>query len=175
MTAVGAVACEVRESVDVFEARRRLRVLCDRIGFSRHVSLELALVASELCTNILKYGVRGSIDMRRVHDPVHGVGVELVASDEGPQFHDLSSALRDGYDDRGRIGAAALIRRGGLGRGLGTVVRFTDSLRVEPESVGKRIVVRRYRRESQAGGVLDHPLVSPNQPAAPLAGSELAR
>ncbi len=140
-------ACDVREALDVFEARRRVRELCSRVGFSHHVALELELVASELCTNILKYGIRGSLRFRHAREADGAAFFEIVAHDEGPQFHDLSSALRDGHDDRGPIDPGAVIRRGGLGTGLGTIVRLTHSLSVEPESVGKRIIVRRYATE----------------------------
>lgn len=138
-------ACDVRESLDVFEARRRVRELCGRVGFPHQATLELELVVSELCTNILKYGVRGSLRLRHERDPDQGPFIEIVARDEGPPFHDLSSALLDGHDDRGPIDPGMMSRRGGLGTGLGTVVRFTHTLSVEAEpDVGKRITVRRY-------------------------------
>ncbi|NUO49312.1 MAG: hypothetical protein HOV80_10695 [Polyangiaceae bacterium] len=148
-------ACDVREALDVFEARRRVRELCLRVGFSHHVALELELVASELCTNILKYGVRGALELRHARDTDGAAFVEIVARDEGPQFHDLASALRDGYDDRGPIDPGAVSRRGGLGTGLGTVVRLTHSLSVEPERVGKRITVRRYASQPPPARVDD--------------------
>ena len=135
----------VREPIDIYEVRRRVQFVGGQAGFSRHDCLELALVASELSTNILKYGVRGDIDVRVIRDTERGVGLELVAHDEGPPFRDLESALKDGCDDSGPIDAATLIQRGGLAAGLGAVVRFTHELRVETEPIGKRIIVRRYR------------------------------
>ncbi|NUP08209.1 MAG: hypothetical protein HOW73_19340 [Polyangiaceae bacterium] len=140
-------ACDVREPLDVFDARRRVRQLCESIGFPKQAGRELELVASELCTNILKYGVRGNLRLRHIRDPRRGVGIEVVAQDEGPPFHDLSIALADGCDDRGPIDAAAFARRSGLGTGLGTIVRFTHALSVEQAPVGKRITVRRYASE----------------------------
>jgi anti-sigma regulatory factor (Ser/Thr protein kinase) len=134
----------VTESLDVFEVRRRATLLADRVGFARNACLELALVVSELATNILKYGARGSIELRTLRDRRRGVGIEVIARDEGPPFADLSIALRDGCDDCGPIDAASVPERGGLGAGLGAVVRFSHELRVEPEATGKRIVVTRY-------------------------------
>jgi anti-sigma regulatory factor (Ser/Thr protein kinase) len=135
---------EVREELDVYDARRGVTALGARLGFPRLVCIELAIVVSELCTNILKYGVRGSIEMRGIRDDRRGLGVEVVARDQGPPFRDLGKALCDGCDDRGPIDAALLGRRQGLGSGLGAVARFTHALSVEPEPNGKRIVVRRY-------------------------------
>ena len=44
-------------------------------------------------------------------------------------------AMTDGYDDRGPIDPALILRRGGLGTGLGAVARLADRLdyREEPE------------------------------------------
>lgn len=137
-------AYDVREPIDVFEVRRRARALSGDLGFTRQACLELELVVSELATNILKYGVRGSIVLRPIHDPARGGGFEIVARDEGPPFRDVSCALRDGHDDSGPISVTDLVRRGGLGTGLGAVLRMTDHLHVEPDPPGKRVVVRRY-------------------------------
>jgi anti-sigma regulatory factor (Ser/Thr protein kinase) len=68
----------------------------------------------------------------------------VIARDVGPPFHDLELALRDGYNDRGPIDPATLLRRGGLGTGLGAVQRLTDSLDVIYVSGGKAIEVVRY-------------------------------
>lgn len=139
--------CPVREHLDVYSARRRVRELGERAGFPHQAQLELEIVASELCTNILKYGLRGSLRARSGHDPERGPFIEVVAQDEGPPFHDLASAIRDGCDDRGPIDPNDVGRRSGLGAGLGAIVRFTHTFAVEPEAVGKKVIVRRYARE----------------------------
>ena len=139
------VAYRVSEPLDIYQARREVQVLAARLGFAPTVGHELALVVSELCTNILKYGIRGSIDLRSIRDPAHGVGIEVVARDEGPPFHDFALALLDGHDDQGPVDASTLMARGGLASGLGAVRRLTDVLLVEPESAGKRVIARRFR------------------------------
>jgi hypothetical protein len=70
--------------------------------------------------------------------------VTLVASDCGPAFRDLNSALRDGYDDSGPIDPIHMLRRNGIGGGLGAIVRFTHSFSVETTANGKQIRVARY-------------------------------
>jgi hypothetical protein len=55
-------------------------------------------------------------------------------------------ALQDGCDDRGPIDPAHLLKRGGLGIGLGAVVRLMDSLQVEQDKDGKQIRAVRYLR-----------------------------
>jgi serine/threonine-protein kinase RsbT len=137
---------EVREAIDLYAPRQGARTVGERLGFGRGDCQELAIVVSELTSNILKYGVRGSIAVDQIDEAPHGVGIVVIARDQGPPFHDLELALRDGYDDRGPIDPATLLKRGGLGTGLGAVLRLTDSFEVRNLPVGKAIQVIRYRK-----------------------------
>jgi anti-sigma regulatory factor (Ser/Thr protein kinase) len=138
----------VREALDVYALREAVGKLAAELGFQRRECAELLIVVSELCTNIVKYGVRGSLEVERHIDAVQGLGIAIIAHDIGPAFHDLKMALQDGCDDRGPIDPGRLLKRGGLGNGLGAVRRLTDSLTVDykPESEGKTIRVVRYLR-----------------------------
>lgn len=134
----------IRERLDVFEPRRVIRSSAAEVGFRHSCCLELAIVVSELCSNILKYGVEGSIEFDKVVDRHNGVGVEILASDVGPPFKNLELALRDGHDDRGPIDPGSMLKRGGLGTGLGAVVRLTDTFAVQYGVGMKTISVKRY-------------------------------
>lgn len=136
----------VRESLDVYAPREGLGKLALELGFQRRERAELLIVVSELCTNIVKYGVRGSLDIEPCLDAVYGVGIVIIAHDVGPAFRDFKMALQDGYDDQGPIDPGMLMKRGGLGIGLGAVRRLTDYLSVEHTSTGKAIRVVRYLR-----------------------------
>jgi serine/threonine-protein kinase RsbT len=142
---------EVREAIDLYAPRQGAREIGARLGFARGDCQELAIVVSELTSNILKYGVRGSIAIEAVEASPHGAGILVIACDQGPQFHDLQLALQDGYDDRGPIDPASLLKRGGLGTGLGAVVRLTDSFEVQSLPIGKAIRVIRYRKRPKRG------------------------
>jgi len=134
---------EVREWIDIYQARRAVKELAAAVGFKPPACNELAIVASELASNIVKYGVRGSL----AQDPIanaEGPGIQIVARDFGPPFHDLASALRDGYDDKGPIDPLQMIKRRGIGGGLGAVVRLTHYFRVDTLRDGKEIWVVRY-------------------------------
>ena len=133
---------KIRERSDIYGARQAVRSLATEVGFARRASDELAIVVSELGSNILKYGVRGDMRMEALADMQ--AGLTIVARDYGPPFHDLELALRDGYDDRGPIDPMLLLKRGGFGGGLGAVLRFSHSFRVDPLPDGKAIVVVRY-------------------------------
>jgi anti-sigma regulatory factor (Ser/Thr protein kinase) len=125
--------------------------LADAIGFDHQACLEIAIATSELAVNIAKYGVRGHVTLSAVDDPRHGAGIALVASDQGPPFHDFEMALRDGCDEEGPIEPGAILRRHGLGTGLGAVARFTDELGWQPIPNGKEVRAVRYLSR-RAGG-----------------------
>jgi serine/threonine-protein kinase RsbT len=143
----------VREPLDVFLARWAVQRAAADLGFPRHAAGELAIAVSELCTNILKYGVRGEVTFRRVDDAVHGAGIEILAEDEGPPLVDLDAALRDGWGDRGPIDPAHL-RRGGIGAGLGAIRRLTDAFEYRAPGPGgrKSFRVTRYLRRPRPSG-----------------------
>jgi len=135
---------EIRGWVDVLAARRAIRILAGEIGFLPREATELSIVASELGSNILKYGRYGSLASQPVDRAGEGKGMTLSARDFGPQFHDLAMALQDGYDDRGPLDPMQLFGRKGIGGGLGAVLRLTHSFAVHPLADGKEIVVVRY-------------------------------
>lgn len=136
----------VRDGLDIYAPREAVGKLAQEIGFQRRECAELVIVVSELCTNILKYGVRGSLEVESCLDATYGAGLVVIARDVGPPFRDFKMALQDGCDDRGPIDPGTLMRRGGLGIGLGAVRRLTDFLNVEHGVDGKSIRAVRYLR-----------------------------
>lgn len=140
----------IDHATSVFAPRRAARELATSLGFDRRAATELAIAVSELASNIVKYGVRGSITVEPTDDPERGIGVRIVAADEGPPFCDFATALQDGCDDRGPLDPRTFLMRHGIGAGLGAVKRFTDTITLEPASAGKQIVVVRYLKRSGA-------------------------
>jgi anti-sigma regulatory factor (Ser/Thr protein kinase) len=146
----------VQHEMDVYRARQIAREVAYAQGFPRTECVELAIVASELTSNILKYGVRGRLVVEPVDDPERGRGVRITAWDEGPPFRDFMLAQRDGFDDQGPLDPAELAGRRGIGAGLGAIKRFSSELGWEPTETGKRVWVLRYvkcpRQASPRGG-----------------------
>jgi anti-sigma regulatory factor (Ser/Thr protein kinase) len=131
----------VGEWGDVAIARHQARRLAREHGAEPRRAGEVAIVVSELASNIVKYGVRGEIAIHVVTSAGGGdARLTVVARDIGPPIHDLATALRDGHDDRGPLDAAALVQRGGLGTGLGAVARLSDNLEVRQDAGGKQII-----------------------------------
>src|SRR5687768_17112524 len=100
----------IRQALDIYGPRAALDTLSAKLGFRRPEQQELAIVLSELVSNIVKYGIRGSVDLDRVDDEKHGIGIVILARDVGPPFRDFGIALQDGCDDQGPIDPGVLLK-----------------------------------------------------------------
>lgn len=123
---------EVAYPVDVGRARRAARSLAADLGFAERAAEEIALVASELASNLVKHGGGGTVELLPLADPT---GIEIVSLDSGPGIPNLSQAMSDGFSTSGS-----------LGYGLGTVNRLMDDLEITtpPGGMGLQLVCRRW-------------------------------
>ena len=135
-------AFPIRGRADVVTVSSQARRLARELGLSSRRSEELAIAVSELASNIVKHGVRGEIVLT-LDSPRGELTVE--AHDIGPPIRDLQLAMTDHHDDQGPIDPALLLRRGGLGTGLGAVARFADRVEYREEEEGKTITARFFR------------------------------
>ncbi|MEA2604445.1 MAG: serine/threonine-protein kinase RsbT [Acidobacteriota bacterium] len=115
------------------------------LGLDARRSMELAIVVSELASNIVKHGIRGEIVLTFDPDSPQGE-ITVEANDVGPPIRDLQLAMIDGNDDQGPIDPALILRRGGLGTGLGAVARLADRIEYREVEGGKTITARFYRK-----------------------------
>lgn len=138
------VECRLEHDGDSFPVQHEARALAERVGFARRDATEIAIAASELASNVLKYGVRGSVVIEVIDHPARGPGVRVTAFDEGPLFSDFEGALRDGHDEHGPLDPGTLVGRRGFGVGLGAVLRFSDACGWAPEERGKRVWAVRF-------------------------------
>lgn len=143
--------CNVVDETAAYAARKRLRDFVERLGFSSVATSELLIVVTELTSNILKYGERGSIEWSLIDDAERGRGVLLLARDKTPVF-DLAQCVLDGYDAKGKIDPLTSKGRRGIGAGLGAISRFSDELSLEALPEGGKIVrVVRFLRRPRKG------------------------
>ena len=94
---------EVREASDVAEARRAATRLVSKVDFSDLETANVALVATELATNLIKHAKHGIMIMRLL-ERSKDAGVELMALDQGAGINDLAQSMRDGYSTAGSCG-----------------------------------------------------------------------
>lgn len=123
----------IRGLADVEAVRRLVVERARRLDFPPEAAHRLALVVSELATNILRYGGAGVVRLRPITSGDQ-IGLEIEAADGGPGIPDLDAAERDGYSTGG-----------GLGRGLGLVRRLSDEVEIATDAEGTRVMARKWR------------------------------
>lgn len=113
----------VNESIDIGACRRAASDLARDVGFHADHAARLALVVSEVATNVYKHAGRGEILMRTVYgtaaDGARLSGIELLAIDGGPGIADISASMADGTSTGGTYGV-----------GMGTIERQSDAFAI---------------------------------------------
>jgi anti-sigma regulatory factor (Ser/Thr protein kinase) len=128
---------EVYHPADVAEAGRAARALAGKVGFQGHAGEEMAVVACELASNLLRHARGGLLVFRTFEDEAF-TGLEMEAMDRGPGIPDPERAMTDGFSTVG-----------GLGYGLGSVNRIMDDVEITPrEGGGTRVRTRKRLRRS---------------------------
>ncbi len=97
------ISVAVAEVSQVAEARRRVAGVAAGLGFDETASGRAAIVATELATNIVKYGGPGEILVGSYEDDT-GSGLEILAIDRGPGMVNTAEAQRDGHSTGGSAG-----------------------------------------------------------------------
>jgi anti-sigma regulatory factor (Ser/Thr protein kinase) len=123
----------------VGEVRRRAAALADDAGLDEEAAGRVAIVATELATNVVKHGGGGHCFLS-VTGTGAGAAVQIVAVDTGPGIADPGLALHDGYSTAGTPGT-----------GLGAARRLSRSFDLYTRAGGGVVVVARVGAERPAG------------------------
>ncbi|MDZ7799666.1 MAG: SpoIIE family protein phosphatase [Trueperaceae bacterium] len=113
-------------------------------GASEQERSVIGTIVSELASNVLKYGTRGWLELRRL--PGEGAtqdafAIEILVNDEGPGIADVARAFEDHYST-GHT----------LGLGLPGVRRMADEVEIRSRPGGGTVVhVRKYLRGDASG------------------------
>jgi len=94
---------EVSDRSHVAAVRRDATALAERRHMTADESGRIALVVTEIATNLLKHGSGGHIALN-TFDDASGKGVELIALDKGNGIADIPKALVDGFSTSGTPG-----------------------------------------------------------------------
>jgi anti-sigma regulatory factor (Ser/Thr protein kinase) len=121
----------VEETSQVGQARREALALAAQADFDETDAGRVALVATELATNVIKHGRGGRMYLSVVCGRT-GPGVELCTVDAGPGFV-LAACLPDGYSTGGTQGI-----------GLGAIARQATMLDAWSDARGAVVVARMY-------------------------------
>jgi anti-sigma regulatory factor (Ser/Thr protein kinase) len=136
MGALPPQTLEVLHESSVSAARRAARTLAESLGFDPTACEEIALVMTELTTNLIKHARGGNLTLTPLDDAGR-VGLELESRDTGPGIDNIERALGDRYSTAGTRGT-----------GLGAVNRLMDELDITSErGRGTRLVCRKWVRQ----------------------------
>lgn len=108
----------VTEPSQVAHARRVTAEFATRAGLPEKRLGNLAIVVTELATNLIKHAGCGEI-LASCFDDADGSGIEILSLDRGPGMKDVAACLRDGFSTAGS-----------LGQGLGSITRQSDQFRI---------------------------------------------
>jgi anti-sigma regulatory factor (Ser/Thr protein kinase) len=123
---------------DANEARRLVKAMAVELGFDMRQCEELAIVVSELASNLVKHATSGWLIFTPLKEDGRS-GIRIESKDNGPGIDDVDRAITDGFSTTGS-----------LGYGLGAVNRLMDEFEIQPGPDGKtgtHITCVRWRRE----------------------------
>jgi anti-sigma regulatory factor (Ser/Thr protein kinase) len=120
----------IEDTSQIGHARRTAQQLAEKLGFDETDAGRVALVATELASNILKHADHGALHLQATGNG----GIELIAVDRGQGF-DLDNCLVDGYSTGGTQGI-----------GLGAISRLAQVFDVFADPRGTAILARLYPR-----------------------------
>jgi len=113
---------EIDSEADVGVCRRKSVSLAGQLGFDDVKTGEVAILVSELVTNVLKHGGgKGRIMICRLLDDENRKAIEIWCCDQGNGIQDIETAMHDGFTDKQTLGI-----------GLGTIRRFSDIFEIDP-------------------------------------------
>ena len=121
----------VRDASQVAEARRAAVTLAQAHDFDEAAAGRVAIVVTELATNMLKHA-DGGLLLVGAYDDATGAGVECLALDRGDGMADVDASMRDGHSTAGSPGT-----------GLGAVARGSQTMDVySAPGLGTAILAR---------------------------------
>jgi anti-sigma regulatory factor (Ser/Thr protein kinase) len=93
----------IDDAGSVGTARRAATGIAAGVGLPEERTADLAIVVTELASNLHRHAVEGTLLVRAVRR-ADRPGVQIVAVDKGPGIRDLSQSTRDGHSTYGSLG-----------------------------------------------------------------------
>lgn len=138
----------VTESSQISQSRQAASQLAAKLGFDAVAVGRVALVATELATNILKHGSGGEL-LIGDYGETSADGVQLIALDKGRGIANLERSLHDGYSSAGTAG-----------HGLGAIRRQSQQFEIATwPDLGTAILVRIAANDAPLTGAAAQPKV----------------
>ena len=119
----------VEDQSGVAPVRRAAEQMAAAIGFDEQRRGEVAIVATELATNLLRHAGGGEVILRVTGGDAPSV--DAIAVDRGPGIRDPGRAMEDGYSTFG-----------GAGNGLGAIRRLSATMDIQTGAGGTVVAAR---------------------------------
>jgi len=103
------------ETSQIAEARRTVTALASSLQLDQIQTGKLALITTEISTNLIKHAGGGRLLLRSLAEE-EGGGIEILALDKGRGILDVTQSIQDGYSTAGTLGG-----------GLGAIHRLSGS------------------------------------------------
>jgi serine/threonine-protein kinase RsbT len=134
------IRVRVASDADAVTARQRGREAAIRIGLSRSQATYVATAISEIARNITTHAGAGEIRIREVRRGEQ-IGMEVIATDQGPGIADVPAVLASDYASTA-----------GLGLGLWGARQLMDEVEVTSEpGKGTIVTMRKWCRMGELG------------------------
>lgn len=112
----------IEQEKDIATARLEAWSEAVRIGLSKFASVKVATAVSELARNIVFYAGKGFVELRSVKDDRGILGLQIIASDQGPGIP--PAKLEE-------IWAGTYKSQRGMGKGLVAVKKLVDDFQLD--------------------------------------------
>lgn len=141
---------EIQEPSQVGSARRTAGEIARDAGLGETDAGRVALVATEVASNVVKHGGGGEVLLRSLGESAVR-GVEIVGIDAGPGMRSVAASIRDGFSTAGTPGT-----------GLGAIARLADLFDVHTAVGGGTVLLARVHEATRG---------DPPSPPAPAFGA----
>lgn len=130
------IVIPVEESSQAGEARRLAGSFCQTLNFTENDSGVVALIVTELATNLARHTQGGELILRPLKcGDVQGI--EILSIDKGPGMGNVARSMQDGFSTAGSSGT-----------GLGAVLRSSSQFDIHSQPGKGTVVMSRFRAGS---------------------------
>lgn len=122
---------EIDSEADVGVCRRKSVSLATKLGFDEVKTGEVAILVSELVSNVLKHGGgKGRVLICYLKTNDDRKAIEIFTCDSGNGISNFKNAFDDGFSDKNTLGI-----------GLGTIRRFSDILEIDTQITDSKTIL----------------------------------
>jgi anti-sigma regulatory factor (Ser/Thr protein kinase) len=134
------ISLAIKDSSQIADARRAAGNVARDVGFDEEGQGRVAIVVTELATNLVKHGSGGQILVGSFEQLGGEAGVELIAVDNGPGIADMGRAMADGNSTAGTAG-----------NGLGAIKRQSCAFEIYSRVGQGTVIVARVSQRARHG------------------------